>query len=187
MSHNAFADAGRFAFTYAQQLTGDLEAAMRDHKLVAECWEFEDSLTLLNRLLGNVVFFGMKWLAAKTRPMPPEAYESERPLAEALCRLSEVCSEIDQAIGWFEGQGLLVEGAAGFRRNRSAVDALYRSARFPENPRPITIGQDGCLYEVTGDRIIVPGLEPESVLTSLADRAAGRFSPLPNPGAESDR
>lgn len=46
------------------------------------------------------------------------------------------------------------------------------------NPRPVTVDARGQLYETTGEPIVVPGLEPETVLQGLADLREGRVRPL---------
>lgn len=46
------------------------------------------------------------------------------------------------------------------------------------NPRPVLVGETGVLTEVTGELIVVPGLEPDAVLRGIADATAGRYRPL---------
>ncbi len=46
------------------------------------------------------------------------------------------------------------------------------------NPRPVRVDSVGRIFELTGEQIVMPGLEPEAVLEGLADFEAGRYRPL---------
>lgn len=47
------------------------------------------------------------------------------------------------------------------------------------NPRPVRVDEEtGFLYELTGERIVIPGLEPNKILAGLEDEKAGRLYPL---------
>lgn len=184
MSYHALNDAQRMASTYAEQLAGDLEAWKHDHDLVRKCWDLEDKLTLLNTLMGYVVKAGAKWLVADSRPQFPGIDENQHRVAEALRELDRSCAHVDDAIAWFENQPLRVEGADEFRFRWRAVQEILRIANLEENPRPVTVDELGYLVEATGDRFIMPGLDPASVQAGLEDVEAGRIDSLPDREAE---
>ena len=51
--------------------------------------------------------------------------------------------------------------------------------------RPVRVDEAGRIfYEDTGEQLIMPGLEPETILASLADLEAGRTVPLEQVMAE---
>jgi hypothetical protein len=58
------------------------------------------------------------------------------------------------------------------------IRALFRRRTARPNPRPIRVDEQGRMFEMTGEPIIVPGLEPDKVLKGMADDAAGRTRPL---------
>ena len=47
-----------------------------------------------------------------------------------------------------------------------------------EDLRPIHVDEQGRMFEVTGEPIVIEGLEPDKVLEALADEAAGRSRSL---------
>ncbi len=47
-----------------------------------------------------------------------------------------------------------------------------------EDLRPIHVDEQGRMFEVTGEPIVIEGLEPDKVLQALADEAAGRSRSL---------
>lgn len=59
-----------------------------------------------------------------------------------------------------------------------ALRRLLRRRPARPNPRPIRVDEEGRLFEMTGEPIIVPGLEPDKVKKGMADDAAGRTRPL---------
>jgi hypothetical protein len=64
------------------------------------------------------------------------------------------------------------------RRFLERIKALVRRQTTRPNPRPIRVDEQGRMFEMTGEPIIVPGLEPDKVLKGMADDAAGRARPL---------
>ena len=46
------------------------------------------------------------------------------------------------------------------------------------SPRPITIEPDGTAYEFSGERSVMPGLEPEQIRRGIEDADAGRLHSL---------
>jgi hypothetical protein len=44
--------------------------------------------------------------------------------------------------------------------------------------RPVRIDERGRIFELSGERFVMPGLEPENVLAGLADEQAGRTRSL---------
>jgi hypothetical protein len=44
--------------------------------------------------------------------------------------------------------------------------------------RPVVVDESGRLFEMTGEQIVMPGLEPEAILESLEDARAGRMRSL---------
>ena len=55
-----------------------------------------------------------------------------------------------------------------------------RAGRRPDatDLRPIHVDEQGRMFEVTGEPIVIEGLEPDKILEALADEAAGRSRPL---------
>jgi hypothetical protein len=44
--------------------------------------------------------------------------------------------------------------------------------------RPVRVDEQGRIFEMSGDQIIVPGLEPENILAGIEDERAGRLRSL---------
>ena len=69
----------------------------------------------------------------------------------------------------------------------SPMRRLYRRLRPRPNPRPVRVDEQGRLYEMTGEPIVIEGLEPEKILQGIADELAGRTRPLREIIAERNR
>jgi len=60
-----------------------------------------------------------------------------------------------------EGEYRQVDGAVALRHNIALARDEITS------PRPVTIDSGGNIYEMTGERAIMPGLEPERVIRGV--------------------
>jgi hypothetical protein len=62
--------------------------------------------------------------------------------------------------------------------NRTLPDHPDPTVNARQDPRPVRLDASGRIFEVTGERFEMPGLEPEAILQALADEQAGRLYPL---------
>ena len=76
------------------------------------------------------------------------------------------------AVAKLEAEYGHVDGAESLRKNMaSAREKVHVS-------QPVLIDSEGNVFEVTGERAIVPGLKPERLARSLKDADAGRTRSL---------
>jgi hypothetical protein len=96
----------------------------------------------------------------------------------------------------FRGGGFSIRGAKVFEKHYAeAADILggrvdpfeneaqallwaARTANSRQDPRPMQVDENGNLFEITGERFVMSGLEPEAVLRGISDAEAGRVRPL---------
>jgi hypothetical protein len=77
-----------------------------------------------------------------------------------------------------EAEEILFENNPIFREGDFA--ARWYAAidfRIPK-PRPVRVDSEGRIFEMTGEQITMPGLEPDAVLEALEDERAGRLHSL---------
>ncbi len=71
--------------------------------------------------------------------------------------------------------------AVGYASDRSAETAdcgIERKAKSKPAIRPVMVDESGRIFEMTGEQIVMPGLEPEAMLESFEDERAGRMRSL---------
>ena len=66
-----------------------------------------------------------------------------------------------------------------FLRNADApLAVLIRDAEFRDPLRSVEIDESGRIFEMTGERFNMPGLEPANILDALDDERFGRVRSL---------
>jgi hypothetical protein len=170
-------DAQRMAALYAAEIVDDLEEWARDHAEVTRCWEVEDKLRVLNAFLDVVLRAESRRRDAIPLWEQPPDMALEARVKRALRRVDRACARVERAIRRLEGRSYAVEGADDFRRNRIILRMQIGGCGKPR-PRPVRVEPDGRLFELTGEQIVFPGLEPEKIRAGLEDVEAGRTRPL---------
>ncbi len=69
-------------------------------------------------------------------------------------------------------------GNASDPSDESADCGNGRKAGIKPSIRPVLVDDSGRIFEMTGERICMPGLEPERILESFEDERAGRTHSL---------
>jgi len=65
-----------------------------------------------------------------------------------------------------------------FENEAQTLLSAALTANSRQDPRPMQVDKNGNLFEITGQRFVMPGLEPEAILRGIADAGAGRIRPL---------
>jgi hypothetical protein len=69
-------------------------------------------------------------------------------------------------------------GHASDRIAEASGDAVARKSGTRPAIRPVRVDESGRIFEMTGEQIVMPGLEPEAILESFEDERAGRMRSL---------
>jgi hypothetical protein len=75
--------------------------------------------------------------------------------------------DTNQAVGHVSGQGA-----------ETADRGIARAGGIRPSIRPVVVDESGRIFEVTGEQICMPGLEPQAILDSIEDERAGRTHSL---------
>jgi hypothetical protein len=120
----------------------------------------------------------------------------DRSIRELYSQWSQTCLRCLAEIEEFRAGGFPIRGAREFEKHHAeAADILSgrvnpfenesqawlwaaRTANSRQEPRPMQVDRNGNLFEMTGQRFVMPGLEPEAILRGIADADAGRVRPL---------
>jgi hypothetical protein len=80
-----------------------------------------------------------------------------------------------------DGLGTNADQTIGYASNRSDVPTgggTERRVGTKPAIRPVMVDESGRIFEMTGEQIVMPGLEPEAILESFEDERAGRMRSL---------
>jgi hypothetical protein len=141
-------------------------------ELASDCWIWEDLVAKANFLFER--------LTCLFADIAKFALECDQQLAEVMrarnLRNLAVWQEVSvrllaQAMVAERGCGS-VEGVELLRANNGKATEKLNS------PRPVRIDENGRIFEMSGEQIILSGLAPEEVLKSLEDERCGRTRPL---------
>lgn len=138
-------------------------------ELAARCWAMEDVISNANYVYRCIARQAARLKADSAREWAAEVYVRHFYLLEAWFRVS-VSLEKDTLI--VEREYRDIDGADELRRNIAQAHAEIHS------PGPVTIDSAGHVYELTGERAIMPGLGPEQIRRGIEDADAGRTRSL---------
>jgi hypothetical protein len=182
MSADALRDAHRIASQYSEDLADRLEHWRYEHAAAIGCRDLEEGLTVINALIPAIVRLEWTRRLAVWSGRRDGDDRSERQSRRSLRRLLRPLLPIAVLIRWFEQEGFRVSAADFFRTNLDHVKELVRSSVNSAPPddsiRPVCFDEEGRVFEMSGQPINTPGLEPASVQAALADVSAGRVRSL---------
>jgi hypothetical protein len=138
-------------------------------ELAAHCWAVEDVVSKANYVHTCIVRVAAELLQFSASEQASEVYVRIHHLLREWLRFSLV---LEECVRGLEGEYGQVHGAVPLRHNIGlARDEITL-------PSPVTIDSDGSVYEMTGDRAVMPGLDPARVLRGIKDGNAGRTRSL---------
>jgi len=141
----------------------------KHHELAVHCWAIEDVISKANYVYDCIVRLAADLLTISTSELAPELSVRHYHLIREWLDLS---MSLEQSALKLEAEYAGVNGADALRHNiAQARDDIH-------SPKPVMIDSAGNVYEMTGERAIMPGLDPERVLRSVNDANAGRTHSL---------
>jgi hypothetical protein len=181
-----FANAALLTANFADDFESSAtEEAVRKHKELARCWNLEDKVLVLNALFSTLVKLLCVYLSAPRIAPEFSPSEHDRVIDRDLTKLLTASDRIIRSIGWFENRDHAVNGSRDFLAHFAALNAFNRELQrrldpkaFRPNPRPVIRNESGQLFEVTGEPIEMPGLDPQSVLLGERQIEAGEVVSL---------
>jgi hypothetical protein len=177
MPYGALSDAQRTASFYAQSLADDRESWKISHDESMSCRDVEDRLTFFNSLLRDVLKVESRRRAESALgARQDEGIELFRTLA--LRNLSKTCASVKETIDFFRDQGYTLEGASEFQSLRTGIEMLVRMSQLSANPRAVHIDAHGHIFEMTGEPVVIAGLDPGTVHGDLKAARTGMGRPL---------
>ena len=138
--------------------------------LARTCWPIEDLISNGNHYLQSIL--RLDAAVRQESLLPQGGIEAYLAVRFALREWVEISQSVLKSVEMLEEEYGGVEGAAALRENVEMVERRLDSAR------PIAIDDRGGAFEVTGERIILPGITPEDLLESLEDERQGRLHRL---------
>jgi hypothetical protein len=116
-----------------------------------------------------IMAFFRQWYAPHDRFFKEIShFESARVKVAGGADFGRNVTEVERILG---GHNPFFDDAANSTRWAGAIDYLR------PNPRPVQVDEDGRLFEMTGEQIKMPGLEPADILEALDDFRSGRLVP----------
>jgi hypothetical protein len=156
----------------------------------------EEVLVIGNWLYDSVRLIEHNWRTEVIEGKTPYDPEEARTIREFLAQWVQPCRRCLDEINLFESKGFEVRGSKEFKRHcAEAVDILGGHNPFFEDAdkagrwaaltakhrvaiRPVEVDESGRIFERTGERFTMPGLEPTDILEAIEDEHAGRVRPL---------
>ncbi len=153
----------------------------------------EDVLAVGNWLYTNVRGIEQNWRTEVLERKTPYRRDDSESIADLYSQWARECDRCLNEIRGFEAQEMHVRGAREFKAHCAEVTRVLSgdypffndaekagkwaalTSELKENPRPVRIGEDGRIFEMTGERFNMPGLEPADILEALEDERAGRL------------
>jgi hypothetical protein len=115
----------------------------------------------------SIMDFFREWSAPCDRCLREiDLLNSKRLRVEGADRFKLHCVEASRVLA---GQSPFFDDASNATR-WAAVTAFLRP-----DPRPVRVDEDGRIFEMTGERFQMPGLEPADILAALDDEREGRL------------
>jgi hypothetical protein len=146
------------------------EAWKQEHdELATRCWAIEDVISKANYVYDRIASLDAELKKHSTCEDVPEFYVRNQYLLRSWFTVS---SSLESRALNLEAEYGHVEGADDLRKNIAKAREDIRSSQT------VTIDSAGYVYETTGERAIVPGLDPERVIRGMDDARAGRTRSL---------
>jgi hypothetical protein len=174
---------------------------MPKHRLKAK--RQDQRLRRLERVLGvgnwlykAVCLIERNWRTEVLEGKTPYDPADAKTIGEFYSRWVQPCKRCLDEISIFESRGCTVHGAKEFKGHcTEATDILggYNAffedadkagrwaaltAKYREAIRPVEVDDSGRIFESTGERFNMPGLEPADILEAIEDERAGRVRSL---------
>jgi hypothetical protein len=156
----------------------------------------ENVLAVGNWLFRAVRTIERHWRAEVIEGRTPYDPEEERLVADYLRQWCRPCHRCRDEIESFRLKGLEVRGSRRFEKYCAEAQDILEgggpffddaekagrwaalTAEHRQSPRPVRIDEEGRIFEVTGERFLMPGLTPDEVREGISDVNAGRTRPL---------
>ncbi len=158
--------------------------------------EVEKVLTVGNWLYRSVRSIARHWRTEVLEGTIAYDPDDEAAIVDLYRRWSASCRRCLAAILSLRSEGATVRGGKAFERHCREVarilegdDPFYDdvaaagrwaaiTARSRPSPRPVRVDRQGRIFEMTGQRFVMPGLASEDVLRGMADVEARRTKSL---------
>lgn len=186
--------------TYASDLDAPLPPAprfrLKARNLERRVRRLENVLTIGNWLFRSIRVIENNWRDEVLKGATPYDPDEARSIREFFKQWAIPCGRIQGEIAALESKRAAVQGAEAFRRyceeaeeilagNSPFFDDAERSGRwaaltaaYREPCRPISVDEEGRIFELNGERFHMPGLTPADILEAREDERAGRMRPL---------
>ena len=153
----------------------------------------EEVLAIGNWLYESVKLIERNWRAEVLEMKTPFDPDDARSIADSYCQWAQPRQRCLEEIRVFEGKKNEVRGAREFRKYCAEVSRILAgdypffddaskagrwaalTATVRQSPGSIRIDEDGKIFEMTGERFNMPGLEPADILEALEDVKHGRL------------
>jgi hypothetical protein len=142
----------------------------RDHIALTHYWAAEDVIRKANFVFDSIVRLRKDLKAISLGEEALELHVRRFHLLREWVKLSD--SVMADFVPRLEADYGEVEGAGGMRANIEHARAEIESIDW------VTIDANGYVYETTGERAIVPGVDPARLARSIKDANAGRTRSL---------
>jgi hypothetical protein len=140
------------------------------HDTMSPCWAIEDVIGKAKYVFDGIVHLRAALNSCALGQQAGELYARRFHLLREWLDLSErLMFEFVPQLEKEQGE---LEGARSLRANIEMARAEIYS------PQCIEIDADGNVYEQTGERSIVPGVDPQRLARSIKDASAGRTRSL---------
>lgn len=171
-----------------------LKPRSKHQELIRGARRLEGVLAIGNYLFHAIARIESNWRAEVLDGRTPYDPNEDRSIGEMYAQWSAPCQRCLREVRRF--RGFVIRGSKEFARHCDEVGEILSGVRKPfedpdrlarweqivassrPNPRPIRIDDQGRIFELSGSRFTMRGLEPEVILQGLADAEAGRLIPL---------
>ncbi len=151
-----------------------------------------DVLVVGNWLYDAVHIIEHNWRTEVIEGKTPYDASEETAIMEFYRLWGQPCQRVISEIHKLRSKGHEVRGGEVFEANFEKASAILagenpfyddvdraglwaaRTARFRQSPRPVRIDEAGRIFELSGERFVMPGLSPDDILQAMDDERAGR-------------
>jgi len=156
----------------------------------------EDVLALGNWLYESVRLIEHNWRTEVLERKTPFDPHDAKSIGELYAQWAQPCRRCLDEIKVLEEKKFDVRGTKEFREHCTEVSEIIQgnnpffedaklagqwaalAAKYREAIRPVEVDTSGRIFEVTGERFNMPGLEPADILEAIEDERAGRVYSL---------
>jgi hypothetical protein len=143
-----------------------VEAWQKDHEeLARQCFAIEDIISKANYVYGRINALSVELKRIPTHDSAPELCVRGLYLLRAWLAVSHNVEEHARRPEATSGR---VDGIETLRENIARAQREIRSSKL------ITTDSSGHVYEMSGERAILPGLSPEQIARGIKDADEGR-------------